>query len=193
MLCFYSGYFDSACNGSFRESKAKNVSPITEGIEVFRTFIYWMYHRRFYENSTEEVSKTKWETVIRLWVFGDAHAIPMLQNAVIDLLHKKVLADWRVPIAEICLIYDSTPPGSVLRRYVIDIVAKTGYADTVVKPEYEQYWCKDALIDLVRMVWDPTLKTQGKVDVRNWSMCEYHVHEEGVKCGGSSKGVMVAS
>ena len=95
VLCFYSGYFDAAFNGQFQESTNDVVELKTEDPSIFQNFQYWLYTRRF--SAEGHSKKVLYSDLIKLWVFGDAHSIPLLQNEAANMLLKKMLTEWHFP------------------------------------------------------------------------------------------------
>ncbi|KAK3696601.1 hypothetical protein LTR37_017854 [Vermiconidia calcicola] len=182
LLSFYSGYFAKALNGSFVESRTGAITMTTEDPETFKLFQYWLYNRQFYSDKAHEVENTLWSTIIKLWIFGDAHEIPLLQNAALDLFREKIVQKWLVPTSEIRNIYNNTLPGSLLRKFMVEVTAYTGYATVTLAPGTEDWWIHEALCDLLKVLWVPQPINYSKEDLQKMDMCKYHVHEEGVRC-----------
>lgn len=216
VLRFYSGYFDRALGGGFLEAKNGVVNLETEDASIFEMFQYWLYNRRFHpvcqtmsalytslrgwppvspfadlatqlQDAESDVKDTPWAQLAQLWVFGDAHEVPMLQNVVVGLIHKKVISTWVVPTGEVDYIYSNTLVGSKLRLYVTAIIGNTGDAQSKMQVKDEGYFCKEALGDLLRVTWVVGFKKSSKDDVAKWDMCQYHVHEKGTKCETGGK------
>lgn len=98
---------------------------------------------------------------------------------------------WRTfSVAEIKTVYDYTPPGSVLRKFVVDFVVNTSHPDYEDKDEgifsetKAEDWPGEFLFEVARGFtmrgagcerW--TEETLGGSD---W--CGYHVHGDGVRC-----------
>lgn len=123
LLCFYSDFFRAALNGSFKEAKDRRIELPEVDIDVFEAFQVWLYTQNLPKN---EVVPTKvypeWPLLIKLWIFGDGHQIPLLQNSVMDAIIDKVEKDNQIPIKELNLAYENTLPGSPLRKAFIDIM-----------------------------------------------------------------------
>ena len=185
VLCFYSGYFEKALNGSFRESAQGAVTLRTEDPAIFEDIQYWLYNRRFAQDG--EVYVDNFDGIVKLWIFGDAHDMPMIQNAAIDMLHQQVLQKWQVPTIQVKHIYMNTAPGALLRRYMIDLIVNTGHAQSRLDEKSKDYYCNEALVDLLRVVWEDGRKHKfiDKAQVTKWDMCQHYVHEEGVRCANA--------
>ncbi|KAK3684536.1 hypothetical protein LTR37_020178 [Vermiconidia calcicola] len=127
----------------------------TEDPETFRVFQYWLYNRQFHSDKAEEVENMSFSTIINLWIFGDAHEIPLLQNAALNVLREKIVQAWVVPTYEIRKIYDNTLPESLLRKFMVEITAYIGYARSLLAPGTEDNWIHEALCDLLEALWVP--------------------------------------
>lgn len=153
----------------------------TEEEEVFEKFQYWAYNRRFCNPDESETEDLTWTVIYKLWMFGDRRNIPCLQNEAIDLLRKNIVENWEVPTYDLGYIYDNTGPTALLRKFIVDVIGKTfpKYNFDESKPP----WPKDALRDLLKVVWAPAKPTLTKEGLRRLPLCtQYHIHEEGVSC-----------
>jgi hypothetical protein len=148
----------------------------TEDAVIFNLVQMWMY-------SWILATSTSWDDLVLVWIFGDAHVIPLLQNEAANCIRDKVIEEWLVPSHQLDLIYPATTEVSPLRRLAISLIGKTSNAKTVLSGDVEKYWSKEALLDSARLVWGSSeLLLQKQEDVRKWDTCKYHVHEEGVEC-----------
>lgn len=99
-LCFYSGYFNSLFHSAFREADEGSVTLPTEDPYIFVLFSHWILTRRFYhstQSALEPYEMLSFATLAKLWVFGDAHEVPLLQNTVIDALAVKIMTLGWIP------------------------------------------------------------------------------------------------
>lgn len=71
LLCFYSGYFDKALNGDWRESKRRVVMLENDDPEVFSHFQYWIHRMQICDPSEAEESDDVVQDLAVLWIFGD--------------------------------------------------------------------------------------------------------------------------
>lgn len=146
-----------------------------------------MYSRQVHPANETEINKMDFTEIAKLWVFADAHDMPALQNAAINLLHQVVVEKWAVPTGSLQYIYDNTCPSTHVRLYCIDVISKTGDATTVLGKDKEGDLSKDALVDVLRIVWKSDHKMQGNEEMRAWNLCAaYHVHEDGATCSKKS-------
>ncbi|KAK5118277.1 hypothetical protein LTR62_002790 [Meristemomyces frigidus] len=126
LISFYSTYFDRALNGSFKEAASGVVKPILGGIRTFEIFQYWLYRQCLPPDLGRRGNgETAWDDFTMLWVFGDVHIFPLLQNATLDALKRSMAEKWVVPIPHVESVYTLTAPGSVLRRFYIDTISLT--------------------------------------------------------------------
>ncbi|SMY30241.1 unnamed protein product [Zymoseptoria tritici ST99CH_1A5] len=87
----------------------------------------------------------------QLWVFGDARAVPLLQNeAIAELVLIASKHERSFPVDIVPYIYENTRLGSPLRRVIIDLVAG-GFGRKVYN--FFGNWDKEALIDLGKANW----------------------------------------
>ncbi|KAK5127969.1 hypothetical protein LTR85_005086 [Meristemomyces frigidus] len=184
IVCFYSGYFERAFNGAFAEAKAGAVTLDTEDPDVFEHFQFWLYNRRFISDATaNEPNQLRWATLCKLWIFGDAHDVPLLQNSAVDAIIRKIEQYWTVPSRQLPFVYANTTKGTPLRRLLIDILGKTSSAKVALQDEdHLDRYTKESMTDLLRVVWHAEPTRWGHGDLRNLNKCFYHVHEDGVWC-----------
>jgi hypothetical protein len=148
-LCHYSGYFAGAMRGKFVEAETKRITLATEDPDIFSMFIYWLYRGRI--PPPAEASHHAWETVMKLWVFGDVRTVRLLQNDTMDLLLRTAVESNQVPTICIPYIYSNTMPDSPLRRVMIDMVSRC-----MDKPELSNKtkWTREPLLDLANAIWN---------------------------------------
>ncbi len=83
---------------------------------TFESFQLWAYTGSILEEG-ENAAGISWEILVSLYIFGNAHGISGLQNAVIDLIIDKHDVDKKTPIVEIRKIWGQTSEASPLRRF----------------------------------------------------------------------------
>lgn len=188
LLKFYSGYFQVAINnikeGRFAESK-ENMITLDEDVDVFKAFKNWLYTRGLpalpIRLATGNETDTWSGIFVKLWCFGDRREIPLLQNECINALLSGMMCRTTILTGRIPYIYANTITGSPLRDFITGIVAQRVKDNTDAFAEsIADCWCKDSLSDLVKLlVLRPEVASW---DVLVAGACEWHVHEEGVKC-----------
>lgn len=183
VLCLYSGYFNAALNGRFKEAENGVVKLPTEDRIVFELFRQYIHTRRFYEPILDPSILLDYATITKLWVYGDAHDVPLLQNAVIDILIAKMKDTGALPNEDVLTyVWANTLESSCSRRALV------GACLTV----YPALACEDAddvvedyQPDIFEVASRRTTKLFRKTEMKKWASavgCDFHVHEEDVKC-----------
>lgn len=175
IISFYSGFFDRAFNGEFAEGKNGVVTLQDEEIAVFERFIAWIYRVKI----EYDEPKNYW-VLCKLWCFADRREVPLLMNACLDAIRDKVAKIWLVPTAQLAYIYKNTTENAGLRRLVRDLIAKTSGPEIL---DSNKDWDGEMLRDLLKIVWGLKPSEElNKKQVEALDVCQYHQHEEGVKC-----------
>ncbi|GAB7350785.1 hypothetical protein MBLNU459_g1327t1 [Dothideomycetes sp. NU459] len=189
VLSFYSDHFNKVLNESLKGAMRKTLALEDEDETIFAIFRGWLYARELRDANDNVGRHLAWTTLTRLWVFGDKHLVPLLQNNVTDTIITKVVAEQRFDCRELPYIYANTVPGAKLRTLFIDLAA-TGLNAESALVDCEAMWNRERLLDLSRALFAKR---------RNFDLagnhCVYHVHERGVRCevkvpefpGGGSK------
>lgn len=123
----------------------------------------------------------------RLWVFGDAHEVPMLQNVVSDIFIEKLrhcycLLDRK----DIIFIWENALEGCALRQIILDINAVS--ASDAIKKGVLGVWSLDPFNGQhAANTWEALVTFAKWVEVRgarnfNRRKCCYHVHKVGETC-----------
>ncbi|KAF2768125.1 hypothetical protein EJ03DRAFT_274693 [Teratosphaeria nubilosa] len=134
VISFYSRYFAAAFNnGRFQESIDMATTLPSEDPLIFQLFVHWIHTRRFYDSTLEPSVLLDCGTIAKLWVFGDAHGVPLLQNIVADIFARKMggLVDG-VEEEVVRYVEENTMEGSVLRR----LLEVEGFEGVVLCPEF---------------------------------------------------------
>ncbi|KER00153.1 hypothetical protein AUEXF2481DRAFT_24506 [Aureobasidium subglaciale EXF-2481] len=122
ILCFYfPGYFQGALSGAFSEASMDPLSMNAIDIRLYETVHYFLQRGQLSEDSD-----LSWEDLFRIWLFGDQHIIPALQNEVMDVLIAKFDTDRKVPAKCIPLIYSNALSEAHLRTLLVDWTLRTG-------------------------------------------------------------------
>ncbi|KAH0382040.1 hypothetical protein KCU92_g6635, partial [Aureobasidium melanogenum] len=175
LLCFYSDYFRAAFQGSFKEATERKVELPGVIKDVFEHFQVWLYTRRL------DFADTQFHTIIRLWIFGDQHQIPLLQNWAADSLIAKRKKEHTFPISLVPLVYENTVAKSALRKVVIEIATTLQLQDGTGTYLILEHWSVESLIDLVRAV-DIRPKNLGQYNLPVRDKCFFHLHNKGEHC-----------
>ena len=194
VVTFYSGHFHGALNGNTVEAGKGAVELPTEDAATFKRSVKWIYTRRF-ETGTLNSAKV-FAAICSLWVFADRRQVPMLANAMIDKLRNRVVDRWEVPATQLCFIYENTTANAGLRRFAVPVITRACKSDIVRKRTSRSDWPEDALWDVLGILWELRDKNDTKLmdkdEVAALDMCQYHTHEDGVRCskGGKAGGTV---
>lgn len=183
VLAFYSGYFDACLNGEFAEARRGAVDLLEDDPETFKHFVAWLYTRQLpIDHEAEEAGAfEQWKHIFRLWVFADERQVPLLANRCINGLRELFAVRWSVPIHELNFVDENTLPESKLRRFYIYYI--TIVAGLKVKDEHRHHYPGDALWDMLILSYGKdTSKCMPSNEVLAWDLCQYHQHEDGVRC-----------
>jgi hypothetical protein len=188
LLCFYSDFFRAALNGSFKEATEHRIELPEVEIDVFEAFQVWLYTQSLPKNEIMPIMVyPEWPLLVSLWIFGDGHQIPLLQNNVMDAMLEKVGKDLQAPTKVLNLAYDNTLHNSPLRKALTDIMAyrskmPAGEDSDEVKfipLSASESWPKQACLDVIAEMsrgWTNKVPRHG---LPKRERCHYHVHAKG--------------
>lgn len=128
-------------------------------------------------------------TLAKLWIFGDAHHVPLLQNVVSDVLAEKMVTERKAPDAAVIdYIYENTVSNALLRKAVVEGVRLMMDADsscTMSPCAGLNEWHVDDSANLKSILSMQKLArpNNGKRDYWLYSRrCERHIHKDGQWC-----------
>ncbi|EMC99029.1 hypothetical protein BAUCODRAFT_387901 [Baudoinia panamericana UAMH 10762] len=184
VVSYYSGYFQAALKeNTFQEGQSKRIELPDEEVETFEHFVGWLYTRVLPGNSDDYTAE--YNGLIKLWILGDKRQIPLLMNVTIDAMRDVLVKRWILPRMSLGLIWENTAPGAQLRRFWIHLMAQVGLRSSL-KDEHKEFWVKDALWDVFRASYEMwrngRATTLNKDAIAKLDLCEYHCHEDGLKC-----------
>ncbi|KAH0009655.1 hypothetical protein KCU78_g10623, partial [Aureobasidium melanogenum] len=184
LLCFYSNYFRAAFNGSFKEAAERKLELPDVEKHVFEAVQLWLYTRKLQKPT--EISRC-YEFLVGLWIFGDQHQVPLLQNQVMDEIFAIHKATKSISSHLVGTIYAKTLAGSPLRKAFIEIIAWTVGIEptpgTFLTDGHSQYWTSESFIDLVLAINQSRLsKTVKFPDLPKRDKCFFHVHGKDEHC-----------
>lgn len=100
LLCFHSGYFQSALKGGFAEAKAKRVKLLDEKPATFEVVVNWLYTHdvgvRVQDDSWEEHCATIGK-LLDTWILAEYLQMPRLQNTIIRLMSDQITKMPNIP------------------------------------------------------------------------------------------------
>lgn len=130
LLASASAWFRAAVSGRFKEGQERILRLPDVDSAVVEDFLYWLYHNRVDigwkgdEKHMDEAELLELRTkrcvhAIRVWAFGDVYFLANLQNHVMQELHTNFIDHF--PSVEVIRAgYELTPPGSFVRRLIMD-------------------------------------------------------------------------
>jgi hypothetical protein len=175
LLCFYSDYFRAAFQGSFKEATERKIELAGITTDIFEHFQVWLYTRRL------DTLGGHFPTIVKLWVFGDQHQIPLLQNCVIDALFEMRIKENNFDSSAVPLVYDNTLPGSPLRKAIAEMGTSLALQEGPKSHLNTQDWSAESLIDLVRAV-ERRPKDLKQYALPKRDKCFFHVHGKDEHC-----------
>ena len=177
-LCFYSGYFSAALNGRYIESQDSQVKLSTEDPQIFELFRNWIHTRQFYQSTLAPSQLLPFKMIAKLWVFADAHVVPLLQNVASDIMVEKIKDTRTFPsLDDLTYIYGNTIDTSRLRLLIGEIFCvlcgeELAWDEFAAHSDEREHQRSDYL--------QPRMK-YSNLRLSEWH-CKHHVHEEGVSC-----------
>ena len=157
---------------------------LEESITVFDAFECWLYTGTLKDPPSDLTTATKENEYLeaielcRIWVFADMRGIPGLANTAIDMYQERIVATWATNSAVLDYIYQSTTPGSKLRKFIVDEFTKTMDANSfmiAMTPDNSPTeFLLEAIPPLMEFFWDRTTYC-----LKDWTCvdrCEWHDH-----------------
>lgn len=118
----------TALNPRFNEGDTRTLRFPGTSEFVVQNFLYWLFHRSISwppcspQFSSEQVRRQQ-DLATHLWIFGDQHLLPALQNLAIAILENR--RPYHYPdLGLVRLAYTSTRPQSPLRRLFLKLVVQ---------------------------------------------------------------------
>jgi len=150
-------------------------------VDIFSIFNQFVYTRQLCDELESDLG---WDILVKTWLFADKYLVPSLQNKSMSTLFEKNRKVGVIPTHCVKLIYNNTLPGSLLRKFIIDLVAYKLDIERCITHGKGGDWSHEALLDLVRI-----LGTKEKTYVGNYVLpdanngkCHYHIHADGENC-----------
>ncbi|KAK5122021.1 hypothetical protein LTR85_004267 [Meristemomyces frigidus] len=147
LLTNSSPWFDKALSDHFNEGQDRTLRFPGTSATVVQIFIFWLFNKELplrdiltdlCRVESRGPSESEIQTLaVRVWIFGEEHMLPRLQNQAMRELHNSLAMGF--PTSEtIKEAYEGSAPGSVLRRKLIreavagwKLAADKGNPDTI--------------------------------------------------------------
>jgi hypothetical protein len=191
LLCFYSDFFRAAFEGSFKEASERKIElsdVLTNTFEAFQVWLYSQSLRNFEDSqdSTKLLEFPSFQTLARLWVFGDMYQIPLLQNSAIDALMSKLREGKSFDMTVVAIAYQHTMRASPLRKLAIDTcvfrMSHPAGENSIFKDVNLCNWSTEAFVDFARCMSDAWERKLPKLVMPERTKGYYHVHGTGEQC-----------
>lgn len=183
---FYSDRFSSLILHSTPDPIRSKQLKIEEAvdIEVLSIFKQWIYSWELVDKDKKERHAISISTLYKVWSFGDAFSIPILQNEAMNAIWDNVRTGV---ICSIVTLTGHTTPNSASWRMWIHVAALVTPA-----PGWSQYAIDHHVPGNIHLGMIKTLKTSpprtmGWHNMDRKDRCLYHVHRRGGKCHESTK------
>ncbi|KAK4561787.1 hypothetical protein LTR86_004466 [Recurvomyces mirabilis] len=181
LITFYSSFFRAAFCGKFAEAASGAVSLPNEDAATVEAFIIWIYFRTPPMCTAEN---PKFIPIWELWTLADAWQTPMMANALIDCMRDRVVKIWALPEHRLDVVYNKTLEHAGLRRFVTMVIVAAVPNEDLKKLQEELEWSSDVKLGIFQELLShgTNRKLIGQEDLAVLDLCQYHQHEEGVRC-----------
>ncbi|KAI4738499.1 hypothetical protein E4T50_11054 [Aureobasidium sp. EXF-12298] len=181
LLCFYSDYFRAAFNGSFKEAAERKLELPDVEISLFDKFQVWLYTRDLQGPTTNHTES--FQFLAEMWIFGDQHQIPLLQNQVMDDIFAKIAEVRGFSLVVVPEVYAKTVAGSLLRKAVIEIAGCTMDLSRWRSYPGAVGWTIECLTDLLLAVNEVRLDEKVTFpQLPKREKCFFHIHGKDEHC-----------
>ncbi|KAI6853114.1 hypothetical protein KC323_g9428 [Hortaea werneckii] len=187
LLSSNSPYFAAAVKEEWEEGQERRISLLDDSAAAVDLYIQWIYNKRiFCRQPLEEIEKGQEELGVLIdgFIFGEKIQDGDFKDAIIDALIASVSTIgkedryWYPSGEMVDRAYKGTPPGSPLRRLLIDMHVHHGCRDWV-----EDGACPEFLIDLVRDLLNVcNVSHMSDPTTQQVSSCPYHHHGDDFQC-----------
>jgi hypothetical protein len=186
LLCEHAPFFQVAVKEEWKEGKDRTIPLPEDDPDVVSLYLHWIYASRILSRKpTNEGSNGEIRLLVDAFVFGEKIQDGRFKDAVIDAAIKSTTSPdkegntWFPGVTATNRAYKGTPPGSPLRRLIVDFWALNG----------QEHWDRkglnaDFLTDLTgellarrQSLFDGSHPSNGKT-----STCSYHQHGDDQSC-----------
>ena len=185
LLRWHSAYFAAALDPESDFCVGKDEAlTLTENIEVFETFLCWLYTGKLKDppSSPDDAARAtcylKPRLLCEIWVFADMRGIPALGNAAIDMSHELISAYWVVPTYIVAhFIYENTRSGAQLRALLVGTCVLISTLDQLEKLDADKVpsrFLLDIFPSFIRRA--ENAKPVGRLAYTVLDRCSWHDH-----------------
>jgi hypothetical protein len=145
--------------------------------ENIKVYVAWLYSNRIFtkpEDELDEESIVKFDGLIDAYVFGEKIQDSDFKDAIIDAIIEGTEEEGAC-YTDARRIWEYTPPGALIRRYVVDIYVWKGYEEWL---EDVSYLNQDFLVELGRALYKRIESPEDYTGVAPFERdsCLYHEH-----------------
>lgn len=187
LLSGNSPYFAAAVKEEWEEGQKRRIPLPDDSAAAVDLYVQWVYDRRVASRQPLEKLKDGQEelgVLIDSFIFGEKIQDGDFKDAIIDALISSVSTIgkedkcWYPAGEKVDRAYKGTPPGSPLRRLLVDMHVYHGHRDWVKDDA-----SPDFLVDLVRDLLDVCdVSLRSDPTSQHVSSCPYHCHRDDAQC-----------
>jgi hypothetical protein len=168
LLGYFSEFFDAACYGEFIEAKKQLIEMPEETEEQMETIIGWIY--------TGQLESTLGAGEV--WAVAEKLGIPGLANEAMYFLFDYCRQQW-IRAAHARFAYENTSKGSMLRKFMRDLVITNGPLSAAADRYFEEQASE------FKEEWHSLIKDGGDfvLDIATADSCfSNHVQPDNKRC-----------
>ena len=187
-ICFYSSFFQTACNGRWTEAESGHVDLPDDNPAVFEILVYWLYTQKI-DDAICYIYSASITMLVRLYVLADKLGIPQLKNMSIDAFVETGETRRKFPSESVVAeVWKTTMPGSPLRQVCVDFWGWDSGPVHYDSPE-EAGDLGEFYYRVAKMVAERTPDRQRNKAPFRTNMCQYHEPAVGELCSCGKEGV----
>jgi hypothetical protein len=185
VLCKSSEFFQKAMKPEWADlgEDSKILHLPEDSTSTVSDYIKWLYYDKVaikpYEAGTDTIKKKAEEAekvfilLAEAYVFGEKIMDTEYKNAVVKALSDcKSRLHWRMGPESVSIVYNNTPPGSPLRRWIADRLAYSASDDSKNEVGWMQFidgYPQEALVDAMKaLLRVRTLKSGSMPNVQSY-------------------------
>jgi len=156
ILCKQSPFFKAALDSKWIEGETKRVSLPEDDPSIFSGFLQWAYTRKIIHSASQTDKGTAEEIYhefAKLYVLADKLGVVALKNRVIDEISQLEQATGLgFPSIRYQYVYENTAQGSLLRQYLVDLLAERAGVD-FMKVDNVQHYPVECISEVLTRLW----------------------------------------
>lgn len=179
LLCDHSPFFANAMKKKWTGDNDRILELPDDKPGSIEVYLVWLYSNRIFKKPEGEVNKdsgVRFDRLIDAYIFGDKIQDSDFKDAIIDALIERDIEDITFFI-DARKIWESTPPGALIRRYMVDIFVWEGVEDWL-GDDVMSYLNQDFLVELGRALYKRIISPKDYTGVAPYvrDSCLYHEH-----------------